>query len=222
MAPLIKEFRKDRDPEHIKVCVTAQHREMLDQVLSFFNIQQDYDLGLMTRNQSVFDITSNGLKALESVFTNVNPDMVFVQGDTTTTFVGALSAFYEKKKIVHIEAGLRSGHKYSPFPEEINRILVGHMADYHFAPTEAAARNLREEGITNNVWVVGNTGIDALLLGMDIIKLKDENVFYSFFNFLDFSKKIILVTGHRRESFGGPFESICEALKELSNSVNNV
>lgn len=222
MAPLIKEFRKHHHSEDIKVCVTAQHREMLDQVLSFFNIEPDYDLGLMTKNQSIFDITGNGLRALEPVMADCKPDIVFVQGDTTSTFIGALAAFYKKVKIVHIEAGLRSKEKYSPFPEELNRVLVGHMADYHFAPTETAASNLRDEGIIRNVWVVGNTGIDALLLGLDIIKTRNENTFSSFFNNVDFAKKLILVTGHRRESFGVPFENICDALKELTRRFQDI
>lgn len=222
MAPLIKEYRKHQDTVEIKVCVTAQHREMLDQVLSFFNIEPDYDLGLMTKNQSIFDITANGLKALEPVLTDCKPDVVFVQGDTTTAFIGALAAFYNKVKIVHIEAGLRSKDKYSPFPEEINRTLVGHMADYHFAPTETASKNLSNEGIVRNVWVVGNTGIDALLLGLDIIKAKDETIFSSFFHYMDLSKRIILVTGHRRESFGAPFENICDALKQIAHRFQDI
>ena len=222
MAQLIKEYLKVQDTTDVKVCVTSQHREMLDQVLAFFNIAPDYDLDLMTNNQSIFDITANGLKALESVLADSMPDIVFVQGDTTTAFIGALAAFYNKVKIVHIEAGLRSKDKYSPFPEEINRVLVGHMADYHFAPTETAASNLRDEGITGNVWVVGNTGIDALLSGLDIIKAMDENTFLSFFNYVNFTKRIILVTGHRRESFGSPFENICDALKELAQNFQEV
>lgn len=222
MAPLIKEYLNNKNSVDVRVCVTAQHRDMLDQVLTFFNIVPDYDLDLMTTDQSIFDITTNGLKALESVLFDCRPDLVFVQGDTTTAFIGALAAFYKTVKIVHIEAGLRSKDKYSPFPEEMNRVLVGHLADYHFAPTETAARNLREEGITRNVWVVGNTGIDALLLGLDIIKTRDENTFLSFFDYVDFTKRIILVTGHRRESFGAPFENICEALKEMAQSFQDV
>ena len=222
LAPLIKEYLKQHRSTDVKVCVTAQHREMLDQVLTFFNITPDYDLGLMTKNQSIFSITANGLKSLESVFVDYRPDVVFVQGDTTTAFIGALAAFYKKVKIVHIEAGLRSNDKYSPFPEEINRVLISHMADYHFAPTETAAGNLEKEGILQNVWVVGNTGIDALLSGLDIIQTRDEDLFQSFFNYIDFSKRIILVTGHRRESFGEPFENICAALKELAESFPDV
>ena len=216
MAPLIKEFEKKNNFD-VRICVTAQHREMLDQVLDFFNIKVDYDLNLMKPNQSLFTITADVLKALEKVLEKENPDLIFVQGDTSTSFVGALAGFYKKIKIAHIEAGLRSHNKYSPFPEEINRVLVGHIADYHFAPTERAKKNLYNEGIKKNVWVVGNTVIDALFLGLDIIKKEGRDKYYKFFEFVDFSKKIILVTGHRRESFGEPFRNICYALKELAN-----
>jgi len=222
MAPLVKEFKKHPDRFDVKVCITAQHREMLDQVLSFFRIKPDYDLNLMKSNQSLFELTANLIKGLESVFRDFKPNLVFVQGDTTTAFVGALASFYNKTEIAHVEAGLRSNNKYSPFPEEINRVLVGRLADYHFAPTEKARKNLLKEGIENNIWVVGNTVIDALLLGLQIIKEQGEERYYSRFNFLDFSKKIILVTGHRRESFGEPFRNICYALKELANSFEDV
>ena len=215
MAPVIKEFKKYTD-FNVKICTTAQHREMLDQVLKFFNIKSDYDLNLMKPNQSIFDITVNALKALEKVLDLEKPDLIFVQGDTTTALVGALAGFYKKVKIAHIEAGLRSYNKYSPFPEEINRVLVGHLADYHFAPTEKAKENLLKESIKENVYVVGNTVIDALFLGLDIIRKTSEGEYYKYFHFIDFSKKIILVTGHRRESFGKSFENICYALKEIS------
>lgn len=215
MAPLILKAR-DGASFDVKICVTGQHREMLDQVLNFFNIKPDFDLNLMKPNQSLFDTSANGLKGLEKVLYEYEPDLIFVQGDTTTAFVGALAGFYRKIKVAHIEAGLRSKNKYSPFPEEINRVLVGHLADYHFAPTERAARNLRGEGIEKNIWIVGNTVIDALFLGIDIIKKNGEKRYTKFFDFVDFSKKIILVTGHRRESFGKPFENICYALKEIA------
>jgi len=215
MAPVIKEFKKEKSID-VKVCITAQHREMLDQVLNFFGIKPDYDLNLMKPNQSLFDITANSLKSLEKVLDKEKPDLIFVQGDTTTAFVGALAGFYKKMKVAHIEAGLRSHNKYSPFPEEINRVLVGHVADYHFAPTERAKENLYRENIKKNVYVVGNTVIDALFLGLNIIKKEGEEKFYKYFDFIDFSKKIILVTGHRRENFGKPFENICYALKEIA------
>ncbi|TCK04448.1 non-hydrolyzing UDP-N-acetylglucosamine 2-epimerase [Phorcysia thermohydrogeniphila] len=222
MAPLIKEFERYPDRFNVKVCVTAQHREMLDQVLKFFGIEPDYDLNLMKPNQSLFELTANLIKELESVLKDFNPDLIFVQGDTTTAFVGALAGFYNKVKVAHIEAGLRSNNKYSPFPEEVNRVLIGKLADFHFAPTEKAKRNLLKEGIKNNVWVVGNTVIDALLLGLQIIKEQGEEKYYRYFDFMDFSKKIILVTGHRRESFGEPFRNICFALKELADSFEDV
>ena len=221
MAPLIKEFKSEENFE-IKVCVTAQHRQMLDQVLNFFSIKPDYDLNLMKPNQSLFDITSNTLKGLEPILDKEKPDLVFVQGDTTTAFVGTLAGFYKKIKVAHIEAGLRSYNKYSPFPEEINRVLVGHLADYHFAPTKRAKENLFKENIKENVFVVGNTVIDALFLGLDIIKKEGEEKYYKYFDFIDFSKKIILVTGHRRDSFGKPFENICYALKEIANSFSDI
>lgn len=216
VAPLIKEFQKYPAVFDVKVCLTAQHREMLDQVIDFFAIKPDYDLDLMQPNQTLFDITANGLKALEKTLDTCLPDIVFVQGDTTSAFIGALAAFYKKIKVAHLEAGLRSLNKYSPFPEEINRILAGHIADYHFAPTEQSKLNLANEGITENVWVVGNTVIDALFLGLAIIKQNGEKKYLSFFRDIDFTKKIILVTVHRRESFGEPFYNICLALKSIA------
>lgn len=215
MAPLIEEFKKHTDKFITKVCITAQHREMLDQVLNFFNIKPDFDLNLMKPNQSLFDTSANGLKGLEKVLYEYEPDLIFVQGDTTTAFVGALAGFYRKIKVAHIEAGLRSKNKYSPFPEETNRVLVGHLADYHFAPTERAARNLRGEGIEKNIWIVGNTVIDALFMTLEIIKDRDSE-FKKYFDYIDFNKKIILVTGHRRESFGEPFKEICLSLREIA------
>ena len=222
LAPLIKEFQKYKQKFEVKVCVTAQHREMLDQVLKFFQIIPDFDLNLMKPNQSLFKLTASIIESLETILNEYDPELIFVQGDTTTAFAGALAGFYKKVKIAHVEAGLRSHHKYSPFPEEINRVLVGHLADYHFAPTEKARENLIREGITNNIWVVGNTVIDALFLGLLIIKEQGEELYYKHFKFLDFSKKIILVTGHRRESFGEPFKNICFALKEIADSFEDV
>jgi len=222
MSPLYWEFKKYPEDFDVKVCVTAQHRQMLDQVLNFFAIKPDYDLNLMRDNQSLFNITSDSIIELEKVYNDFNPDLVLVQGDTTTSFTGALSAYYKKIKVAHIEAGLRSGNKYSPFPEEINRVLVGHIADYHFAPTEKAKQNLYNEGIRENVWVVGNTVIDALFLGLRILEENEElrsKIELYFDEMFDFQReKIILVTGHRRESFGEGFENICNALKEIAES----
>lgn len=216
MSPLISTLKSDPTQFDVKVCVTAQHREMLDQVLGFFDIRPDFDLNLMLPNQTLFDITAKALVGLKEIYDEVQPDNVIVQGDTTSTFVGALAAYYSHTKISHLEAGLRSGDKFSPFPEECNRIMTGHLADFHFAPTEKARQALAAESITDNVWVVGNTVVDALMQGLDIIRNKDKQTFLSFFQFLDFSRRIILVTGHRRESFGKPFEEIANALKDLA------
>lgn len=213
LAPLIVKLK---DIGNIQVCVTGQHREMLDQVLQFFSIVPDYDLNIMMENQSLFTVTSKSLRLLEKVIKESQPNLIIVQGDTTTAFVGALAGFYNKIKVAHIEAGLRSFHKFSPFPEETNRVLVSHIADYHFAPTDKAKENLLRESISEeNIFVVGNTVIDALFMGLDIVN-RNEKRFYDYFRFLDFSKRIILVTGHRRESFGKPFENICHALKEIA------
>ena len=146
LAPLVLEFRKHAQFE-VKVCVTAQHRQMLDQVLAFFGITPDYDLDIMKPNQTLFDVTADGLKAMEKVLKSFEPSLVFVQGDTTTSFIGALGAYYCKIKVAHIEAGLRSGNKYSPFPEEMNRIMAGHLSDYHFTPTPQSDANLKKENI---------------------------------------------------------------------------
>jgi len=220
LVPVIKKFSGSKNFS-IKICITSQHKEMLQQILNFFYIKPDYDLGIMKENQSLFDATISILKGLEKILEKENPDLVFVQGDTTTAFVGALASFYKKIPVAHIEAGLRSFNKYSPFPEEINRVLVGHIADYHFAPTERAKENLIKENIKENIYVVGNTVIDALFMGLDIIKKQGEEKFYQFFNFIDFSRRIILVTGHRRESFGEPFKNICYALKEIAIKYKN-
>lgn len=221
MAPLIKEMQKHSDKYICKICLTAQHRQMLDQVLNFFTITPDYDLNLMRPNQTLFDITSNGLKALEPVLNDCNPDLVFVQGDTTTALIGALAGYYKNVQVAHLEAGLRSGNILSPFPEEGNRIMIGHIASLHFAPTLKAQENLKQEGIISNVYIVGNTVIDALLLGLDIIK-DDESTYRSYFKEIDFNKKIILVTSHRRESFGLPFENICYSIKTLADTYDDV
>lgn len=217
LAPVI---RKLRDAGNVSVCVTGQHREMLDHVLGFFSVTADYDLNVMTANQGLFGLTANLLTLLEGVIEKDKPDVIIVQGDTTSSFVGALAGYYKKIKVSHIEAGLRSFDRYSPFPEETNRVLIGHMADYHFAPTSKARANLLREGISgDNIFVVGNTVIDALFTGLELIK-KCESDFNSYFDFVDFSKRVILVTGHRRESFGKPFEDICRALREIA--VNEV
>lgn len=216
MAPLYTELKKHSNDFDVRICVTAQHREMLDQVLNFFGIVPDYDLDLMTPNQTLGQLTARILINLEPVLLDFKPDIIFVQGDTTSTFIGALAAFYHQIKVAHLEAGLRSWNKYSPFPEEINRTLTTRIADWHFTPTEQNKINLANEGISENVFVVGNTVIDALLLGLNIIESRGDDDFIKLFNGIDLNKRIILVTGHRRESFGEPFENICNALKEIA------
>ncbi len=217
MAPLIKECEKYPNDFNVKILVTGQHREMLDQVLEFFKITPDYDLNLMKPNQTLFDITADALRGMEKIIDEVKPDLIIVQGDTTTVLTGALAGYYKKVKVAHLEAGLRTGDKYSPFPEEMNRILTGHIADYHWAPTEQARKNLIIEGIKDeNIHVVQNTVIDALLLAIELLKMQDNSKYEEFFKGIDFNKKIVLVTAHRRESFGEPFENICNAIKELA------
>ncbi len=222
MAPLVKEFQKYPEDFKVVVCLTGQHRQMLDQINVFFGIKGDYDLNLMKPNQTLFDIVSGCLLGLKDILVNEKPDLVFVQGDTSTVLAGALASYFCKVPVAHLEAGLRSGDKYSPFPEEGNRILTGHIADWHFAPTDRAVENLKAEGVTKNVCKVGNTVIDALHLGLDLIKKSDEQIYKDFFNFLDFSKKIILVTGHRRESFGDGFEHICKAIAHIADNHSDV
>lgn len=215
LSPLVKEAQKNPDKWDVKVCITAQHREMLDQVLSFFEVKADHDLELMKPNQSLFDITANGLKGLEKVLNAEQPELVIVQGDTATAFIGSLAAYYKQIKVAHIEAGLRSGDKYSPFPEEMNRKLTGSLTDFHFAPTPAAKENLDKENIREHVYVTGNTVIDALFLGLELMK-KNESNYANSYKYLTPNKKLILVTGHRRESFGDPFREICTAIRDLA------
>lgn len=219
MAPLIKVFQGDQ-LMNVVVCVTGQHKEMLYQVLNFFNIKPNYDLELMQPNQTIYDITSKALLGLKPILDKENPDLIFVQGDTTTAFVGALAGYYNQIEVAHLEAGLRSENMYSPFPEEGNRILAGHLATWHFAPTSRAVNNLQKEGIGKKVYNVGNTVIDALLLGLDILKSNEQKEIESLFKGINLSKKIILVTGHRRESFGKPFENMVGAIKEIATKYN--
>ena len=206
----------------VKVCLTGQHKQMLKQVINFFDIKIDYSFNLMKPNQSLFGITADILSPIEPLIEEEKPDFIIIQGDTTTAFVGALSGFYKKIKVVHVEAGLRTHDKYSPFPEEINRVLISRIADYHFVPSKKSSNNLLAEGLRDNIYIVGNTAIDALLLGLDLIKRNGDEKYLGFFNFLDFSKKIVLVTGHRRENFGEGLKNICEALKEIKNRSNNI
>ncbi len=214
MAPLVKALAKDKRFE-AKVCVTAQHREMLDQVLELFEITPDYDLDLMQAGQTLNDVTAKILLNLKPVLQEFKPDVVLVHGDTATTFAATLAAYYEQIDVGHVEAGLRTGNIYSPWPEEGNRRLTGVLTKYHFAPTETSKQNLLKENVNEQaISITGNTVIDALLLVKDkIMQDKQLNAELTLsFPFLDASKKLILVTGHRRESFGGGFERICESL----------
>ena len=221
MAPLIKEVVKEQKLFDSKICITGQHRELLSQVLDFFDLREDFNLKIMTQNQSLFDITAKILKGLEDVLDRWKPDLVIVQGDTSTAFSGALAAYYNKIRVAHVEAGLRSMDKYSPFPEEINRIVVDFIADYKFAPTQKAAKNLRANGIRQNVYVVGNTVIDALLLGLKFLEKKNDE-YLKEFRFLNSAKKLIFVTAHRRENFGQPIKNISSALKDITARVPDV
>lgn len=218
MSPLVAKLSADPAFE-AKVCVTAQHRQMLDQVLELFEIQPDFDLNIMKSGQDLSDITAQILVELKGVFATFLPDVVLVHGDTTTTFAVTLGCYYHKIPVVHIEAGPRTGNLYAPFPEEANRHLTSVLAKYHFAPTEQAKQNLLAENIPENrVWVTGNTVIDALFNGVQKIRNNPllANAFASQFPFLDPNKKLLLVTGHRRENFGGGFERICVALTTLA------
>lgn len=220
MALLIKEFQKHAEFE-VKVCVTAQHRQMLDQVLEFFEIKPDFDLNLMKQAQDLYDVTSGVLLGMRGIFERYKPDIVFVHGDTTTTSAVSLAAFYQKIDVAHVEAGLRTHDIYSPFPEEINRQITGLIAKYHFAPTAGAKENLLKEGKSaENIVVSGNTVIDALFWTIDKIErdavLRDKILSSINLKFHLGERKFILVTGHRRENFGEGFINICEALREIA------
>lgn len=218
MAPIIKEL--ERQNAEYKVLVTAQHRQMLDGVLEIFDIKPDFDLNIFKKGQTLTDITVETLRGLEKVFKEYLPDVLLVQGDTTTVFAGALAAFYQKIKIGHVEAGLRSGNLYSPYPEEANRKLTGVMTSYHFAPTEGNRENLLREGFDDkDIYVVGNTVIDALHYAVrDDYKFEDEIL-----NTLDYkNKKIVLLTSHRRENIGRPMENIFSAVRDVVRENEDV
>jgi UDP-N-acetylglucosamine 2-epimerase (non-hydrolysing) len=219
MAPVIRKFQHSASLFKPVIIVTAQHREMLDQILKTFQINPDYDLNIMQKNQSLEDITICSLKKLTDIIRLENSKMILTQGDTTTTFVGALAGFYNKILVGHIEAGLRTYDKFQPFPEEMNRKLTTALADIHFAPTKSAAESLKKEGVPQSqIFVTGNTVIDALL---EVVSRR-----HTFRNPLDKiinkNKRLILVTAHRRESFGNPLKNICSALKELVQRFNDV
>ncbi|KZW98847.1 UDP-N-acetylglucosamine 2-epimerase [Pseudoalteromonas luteoviolacea] len=223
MAPLVKELEQDSRFES-RVCVTAQHREMLDQVLQLFKISPDYDLNLMKEGQTLPEVTSRILLELTPVLKEFKPEIILVHGDTATTFAASLAAYYEQIPVGHVEAGLRTGNIYSPWPEEANRKLTGAISKLHFAPTETSKQNLLDENVTSDdVHVTGNSVIDALLLVKERIE-NDEvlsNELKAQFPFID-GKKLILVTGHRRESFGSGFERICESLAHTAKANPDV
>jgi UDP-N-acetylglucosamine 2-epimerase (non-hydrolysing) len=219
LCPLLLKLRSFPQLYSTKVCVTGQHRGMLDQVLTAFAVTPDYDLNVMTPGQTLFQSTARIIQALEQPFAESKPDLAVVQGDTTTTFCGALTAFYSGVPVAHVEAGLRTGDLRQPFPEELNRVLTTKLARLHFAATAAAAENLRREGISEHVWITGNTGIDAVLHVRDRLERGELAASGSGFN-RDFQrpgKRLILVTAHRRESFGEGFDRICQALAEIAD-----
>lgn len=219
MAPLVKELER-REGIESKVCVTAQHREMLDQVLELFDITPDFDLNIMKSKQTLTGITNKVLEGLEEVFTKEKPDMILVHGDTTTTFSGALAAFYQQIKVGHVEAGLRTFDKYFPFPEEMNRKLTGSLADLHFAPTKGSKANLLREGVKeSDVFITGNTVIDAMSHTVkENYKFENELL-----NKIDFeNKKVIMITAHRRENWGEGIENICDALNKIVEENKDV
>ncbi|WP_321317238.1 non-hydrolyzing UDP-N-acetylglucosamine 2-epimerase [Labilibaculum sp.] len=256
MAPLVKEFQKHPEQFETIVCVTAQHREMLDQVLDLFEIKPDYDLNLMKQGQDLYDVTSRVLLGMRDVLTEVKPDLVLVHGDTTTSTASALAAFYQQIPVGHVESGLRTHNLYSPWPEEANRQITGRLATYHFSPTETSKKNLLAEGIKEeNIFVTGNTVIDALYMVLDQIKdrsdlkeqveakllscgLKKEVVEHYMMrdiatvdrspltkgHSLDTieDRRLVLITGHRRENFGDGFLNICNAIKQLGETYTDV
>tara|TARA_B100000965_G_scaffold193669_1_gene161699 strand:- start:20597 stop:21718 length:1122 start_codon:yes stop_codon:yes gene_type:complete len=224
MAPIL--IALDKDPDFAsKVCVTGQHREMLHQVLDIFEIKPDFDLKIMKENQNLSELTSSILSGMQQVLEDYAPDIILVHGDTTTTLAASLSSFYHRIPVAHIEAGLRTGNMLSPWPEEGNRKVTDVISSYFFAPTEISRNNLLSENIcSDNIYVTGNTVIDALFLAKEIIYTNKEHLLalQEKFNFVNFNKKIVLVTGHRRESFGKGFENICTALKKLASKFADI
>lgn len=225
MAPVVRELQKYPEQFDVSVCVTAQHRQMLDQVLKFFEILPEYDLDVMSEGQDLFEVTSRVILGLKAVLDQARPDLVLVHGDTTTTMISSLAAYYNRIPIGHVEAGLRTFNKYAPFPEEMNRRVSGALADLHFAPTALAKTNLLSENIPeDSIFITGNTVVDALFFTVGKIR-DDESLqdkFEKQFSFLDADKKIILVTGHRRENFGLGFENICHGIVEIAKFFSDV
>lgn len=236
MCPLVKEFQKNSDSFEVVVCVTAQHREMLDQVLHLFDIKPDYDLNIMKQGQDLYDITSRVLLGLRDVLKEVAPDIVLVHGDTTTSTAAALAAFYQQIAVGHVEAGLRTHNIYSPWPEEMNRQITSRIASYHCAPTPLSRQNLLDEGVSDDkIWVVGNTVIDALHMVLERIKtdkdiethvqevLEQNGISSALFHEWEQEKrKMVLITGHRRENFGEGFIHICKAIRTLAEKYPDI
>lgn len=227
MAPVVLGLQEAEGIESL-VCVTAQHREMLDQVLELFEIIPDYDLNIMKPGQDLYDVTANALLGMRDVLRKCKPDLVIVHGDTTTCFAAALAAFYEQIKVGHVEAGLRTGDMTAPFPEEANRSLVGRIANYHYSPTEGSRENLLKENVSaESITVTGNTVIDALLMVRDKVNQLPDNNWKNKFGeslykkIIDTDRKLILITGHRRENFGQGFVDLCSAIKTLANNHPN-
>lgn len=217
MAPLIKIFSKNSEVFITKVCVTAQHREMLDQVLDFFDLTPDYDLDVMKPGQNLYSLTANIIEGLKPILEEFSPNYVFVHGDTTTTMASSIASFYSGAKVCHVEAGLRTFDKLSPFPEEINRQITGRICEYHFPPTSTAKKNLLAENIKESAMIVtGNTVIDALLESIRKIEVKPTEGIRKLKTLIQKDEEIILVTGHRRENHGQGFEKICQALKKIA------
>ena len=231
MAPLVKAFKEEKDSFKTIVCVTGQHREMLDQVLHIFDITPDYDLNIMKQGQDLYDVTARVLTGMRDVLNTVNPDVVLVHGDTTTSTAAALAAFYQQIPVGHVEAGLRTNNIYSPWPEEMNRQITGRIATYNFSPTPLSAQNLKEENASGEIFVTGNTVIDALQMVVE--KLKQNEMLaneqakalaeagYDVTR-LDGSRKLVLITGHRRENFGEGFIHMVTAMKDLSQKYSDV
>jgi UDP-N-acetylglucosamine 2-epimerase (non-hydrolysing) len=227
LAPVVKELEKHSTLTS-RVCVTGQHRELLDQVLKVFGIEPDFDLNIMQKGQNLFDITTRSLQALEDTLKQEKPDVVLIQGDTTTGLVASLAAYYLQTSVGHVEAGLRTFDKYNPFPEEVNRHMIDVISDFCFAPTDTARDNLLREGIPQErIFVTGNTVIDALFMTLEYLSSGEKEKYFKDFFKVEYNiqiddSRLILVTGHRRESFGPAFESICRGLKEIADSNKDV
>jgi UDP-N-acetylglucosamine 2-epimerase (non-hydrolysing) len=226
LVPVIKALERYKEEIKVSICLTSQHKQMIESILELFSIQINYNLNLMKKNQSLFDIAAKGLRSIEKILIKEIPDYVIVQGDTSTAFIAALSAYYMKINIAHVEAGLRTKNKYSPFPEEINRKFIDHLSDLCFAPTELAAKNLIEENIPpDKIHITGNTVVDALLMVIKLIRDKEHEMKKELnkkYGICLDDRKLIIVTTHRRESFGADLNNICLAIKKLALNRNDI